>query len=328
MPRLGDVIKRRARHAECSADEWSIAEELAGEDWRLVTLEGGSGEVTAEVAHEQLLRKWPALEGWLSELRDFLTWKADLEAARAAYDETPAGERPSALLSGRRLLVARNWLASHGHDLADEDRAFVEASVRADDERREQAHVQERKILMRTRIGAGVAAALALIAGIIGWLALDQKAEANKQRSDAENQRNQALLRESQFLSNLAESEIENKDFGAAALLALEALPDRRSDNIAKKGAPACAGRRTLLNLALQENQERLLLKGHAGSVNSVAFSPDGVRLLTGSSDSTARLWEAHTGQEILALEGPCGLCLQRGLQPRPRRRARSHRLF
>jgi hypothetical protein len=168
VPRLGDVIKRRARRAECSAGEWRIAEELAGEEWRLLTLEGGSGEVTAEVAHEQILRKWPALEGWLSELRDFLTWKADLEAARAAYDETPAADKPSALLGGRRLLLARNWLASHRDDLADEDRAFVEASVKADDGLRERARQQERKILIRTRIGAGVVAALALIAGVIG----------------------------------------------------------------------------------------------------------------------------------------------------------------
>ena len=160
--------------------EWGIAEELAGEDWRLVTLEGGSGEVTAEVAHEQILRKWPALEGWLSELRDFLTWKAELEAARAAYDETPPAEKAGALLSGRRLLIARNWLASHGDDLAPEDRAFVEASIKADDELRERARQQERKILVRTRIGAGGALIFALIAGTIGRWAWDQRAEANE----------------------------------------------------------------------------------------------------------------------------------------------------
>ena len=101
VPRLGDVIKRRARRVECSPGEWGIAEELAREDWRLVTLEGADGTVMAEVAHEQILRRWPALAGWLSELRDFLTWKAELEAARAAYDETPNDSRAGALLAGR-----------------------------------------------------------------------------------------------------------------------------------------------------------------------------------------------------------------------------------
>jgi WD40 repeat protein len=30
-----------------------------------------------------------------------------------------------------------------------------------------------------------------------------------------------------------------------------------------------------------------------------VVFSPDGTRILTGSDDSTAKLWDAETGQEI-----------------------------
>jgi WD40 repeat protein len=33
-----------------------------------------------------------------------------------------------------------------------------------------------------------------------------------------------------------------------------------------------------------------------------VAFSPDGQRILTGSDDRTAKLWEAGTGQEVLTL--------------------------
>jgi len=44
--------------------------------------------------------------------------------------------------------------------------------------------------------------------------------------------------------------------------------------------------------------------KGHEGWVDSVAFSPDGKRVLTGSSDRTARLWDAATGKEIRAFKG------------------------
>jgi len=35
---------------------------------------------------------------------------------------------------------------------------------------------------------------------------------------------------------------------------------------------------------------------GHSGAVASVAFSPDGAKVLTGSYDNTARLWDAATG--------------------------------
>jgi WD40 repeat protein len=56
--------------------------------------------------------------------------------------------------------------------------------------------------------------------------------------------------------------------------------------------------------------QEKFALKGHTGPVGSVCFSPDGKHVLTGLGrlevrqvtsfrlDTTARLWEAATGQE------------------------------
>jgi WD40 repeat protein len=37
----------------------------------------------------------------------------------------------------------------------------------------------------------------------------------------------------------------------------------------------------------------------HQGSVQAVAFSPDGRTLLTGSHDQTARLWDAATAKPL-----------------------------
>jgi WD40 repeat protein len=47
-----------------------------------------------------------------------------------------------------------------------------------------------------------------------------------------------------------------------------------------------------------------ITLAGHTAAVTSVAFSPDGTRVLTGSRDNSAKLWDAETGKEILSLPG------------------------
>ncbi len=45
-------------------------------------------------------------------------------------------------------------------------------------------------------------------------------------------------------------------------------------------------------------------LRGHTGLVWSAAFSPDSKRIVTGSEDTTAKVWDALSGQEMLTLRG------------------------
>src|SRR4029077_11518666 len=58
------------------------------------------------------------------------------------------------------------------------------------------------------------------------------------------------------------------------------------------------------LKRSTRTGKEIRAFKGHEYAVYSVAFGPDGARVLTGSRDGTARLWDAATGKEIRAFTG------------------------
>ena len=40
-------------------------------------------------------------------------------------------------------------------------------------------------------------------------------------------------------------------------------------------------------------------LTGHSDSVCSVAYSPDGKHIVSGSRDSTVKIWDAQSGKEV-----------------------------
>lgn len=50
--------------------------------------------------------------------------------------------------------------------------------------------------------------------------------------------------------------------------------------------------------------EELMTLAGHTAGIFSLAVSPDGRLLASGSSDNTVRLWDITTGEEVMVLEG------------------------
>ena len=55
----------------------------------------------------------------------------------------------------------------------------------------------------------------------------------------------------------------------------------------------------------LRESQALIrVLAGHTDSVSSVAFSPDGSRIVSGSHDNTLKVWDAASGAELATLTG------------------------
>jgi sugar lactone lactonase YvrE len=107
----------------------------------------------------------------------------------------------------------------------------------------------------------------------------------------------------SSALTALAFAELEQRPV-IAAKLALAAWPREAAMDLPKREVTMNAVSRSLGSLgSLAGLHERMRIAVGA-SVYSVAFSPDGARVLTGSHDYTARLWDVATGKEIRAFKG------------------------
>jgi tetratricopeptide (TPR) repeat protein len=60
----------------------------------------------------------------------------------------------------------------------------------------------------------------------------------------------------------------------------------------------------------IEKGQESRPFKGHTDIVRSVAFSPDGKRLVSGSDDQTVRIWDPDKDQSLHVLAGHTGAVL------------------
>ena len=91
-------------------------------DARLIT----TGEDTAEVAHEALIREWPTLRDWLADDREGLRLHRHL--TEAAQDWERLNREPDSLYRGARLDQANEWAAAHLGEINALERAFLDAS--------------------------------------------------------------------------------------------------------------------------------------------------------------------------------------------------------
>jgi TIR domain len=78
-----------------------------------------------EVAHEALLREWSVLRGWLSEEREFLTWRADVERSHRRWARAHGTQRHTALVAARALADSP-WLYRRRDEIGSEFWRFLQ----------------------------------------------------------------------------------------------------------------------------------------------------------------------------------------------------------
>jgi energy-coupling factor transporter ATP-binding protein EcfA2 len=118
-------------------DEWEVVHGVVRQlaDARLLTTgrDPQSGQETAELIHDAVLREWSLLRGWLREDRQLLAWRHEIgRRVRKWVESSPddsARRDEGWLLRGRELREAGQWLAEHGERLQVHERAYVHESV-------------------------------------------------------------------------------------------------------------------------------------------------------------------------------------------------------
>jgi WD40 repeat protein len=132
--------------------------------------------------------------------------------------------------------------------------------------------------------------------------ATDNATEANRQRVIAEQQAviAQRRARESrarELAAYATESLI--KDPEKSVILGTYAI-----NATFQFGATTVPVAEEVLHQAIWSSRLRLTVRGRAGFFDSVDWSPEGKRLVTGSTDGTASVWDAVSGKELLTLRG------------------------
>ncbi len=221
---------------------------------------GSDGERrTLEVAHEALFHSWGQLVRWLEESAEALRLRHEIEVASRSWQER--GRAGEDLWRGGRLARARELIEERTLSLEESGREFVEASQDAEQAQIQAEVARRRKVLQGSLAAAAVAILLALAAVY---------SAARAQRSAAQARAGALLIAAEAHADPLVRT------------LLLAEMTD---------SFEPLRGLHTAVR-AVQETLPLAVLRGHEDDVSSVAFSPSGEHIATGSGDGTARIWK------------------------------------
>ena len=320
LVRLGDTggaTRRTASLKEFDAPRQALLRRL-GDDahGRLVVI----SEASAEIAHEALITQWPWLLRTLrkNDARDVRTLDRLMSKARE-WSEAPKNRKRDYLATGAERETFDEVAKQRTDWLSTVDREFVEASNFFHNNAREIEVLDRLKSMSREWSDAPAERQAAYLAAGAERESFDELA---RQRSDwlsdvdrdfveesnrayeIKREKERRAFRVARHNESVARTALANVEAARrpvnAAKLALAAWP-RDSGDIA---TPKLLETLDALGRIVPNLRERRLLKD-AGEF--AAFSPDGSRVVSASSNWTARVWDAATGNAIAVLSGHKG---------------------
>ena len=298
-PQSDQPMRRVAALSDLPTESHQLIQALV--DKHLLLSDLRDGQQVIEVAHESLFRQWDALAGWLRKEAEELKEIDRLEQAVAAWEKS--GEKLAWLMVGDRLAIAEALAAKPRYRRRlGSAREFLHASRNRETQRRDAEAKQRRAQIKRLRatVVAIFVALLAAVAGVFYINAAEKRTaaalaftETAREATSAALSRSEAALRQVTGLRLAIEASamLEGDRSGGdeRALLQLAAA-GRVSNHPEVDGA--------LLNALVSRNQLQKIYDT-GSKILSMAMSHDGTRIVSGSSDSTLRIWNATTGEPI-----------------------------
>ncbi|WP_204150621.1 hypothetical protein [Leptolyngbya sp. CCY15150] len=260
---------------------------------RLITVWGNKKDATVQVelTHEALLEHWRLLQGWVDKHREDLRFLRQLDAAIKEWNDLqrPAGS----LWRSPKLDLLKEFHDEKAELLSPQQQAFLQASVEL--EQAEQQAVLERereKRRQRQRLTGVLSAGLVISSGFGGFSWLKTQ-EAQRSQEASEYQRALTLLESSNVLAR------DGQEFEALlTTMAAHAV----TNSLPSYEMPA-SSLGNFYDSLHQDWRDFYDLDDHQNAVATLAFSPDGQTLATGSGDSTVKLWRVSDGALITSLD-------------------------
>lgn len=280
---LADLTKTPARRA--------LTESLIAA--RFLTTDRQLDTAVASLAHEALLRRWNQVAEWVRENREQLWLRAHVEQNQQRWEQQ--GRDPSLLLPpGLPLEEGRQLLAAGAGMLLSETTAYISASLM----HHEQEAVRRRRRRRAVLAAMSLLTLLAILGGSVAWIK-QREADAERNTATQAQHRAEELLRATRI--QLARSYLQH-GLGEESAGRIETM--RRDLNQAWALTPDddplhAACERILIDRLTRNGRATGLVLRHGLAVRAIAFSPHGERMATGSSDKTARLWDARTGAPL-----------------------------